>query len=277
MQAVLELPPASQGVIDGKQAVLIWPADQSGSLLDPAGCAVHMIPGDAQDEHLTYPCGRWFLPPRPQRYDFWLEQGNRISATQTVLYYGGGPSKTGFLIADRIGPAGFVRVNARPRAEETFRIISLQSPGSGFELSLKPAEIDSNVRVPAGPTLCGIFDASGNAVALSPEIEVLGGKTATSTPVAPTPGTADLLVVLTRWGAERPRGVQVRLQQQTSSRAPDVFGETQSRVVAVWYGVPPGAYQTVITIGRNDPVVLPASLSADRVSTIRSMFPLAGK
>jgi hypothetical protein len=269
------MPPPTEGVINGKEALLIWPADQSGTLLDPDGCKVLMIPAD-EPATLTYPCGRWFLPPRPERYDYWLEQGNQISRSQNVLFYSGGRSTIGFRIADRIGPAGFVKVATAVGRDETFRIVSLASP-AGFELNLTSDEILSNVRIPAGPTLGGVFDSEGNAVALTKTVDVTEAGLVTLNPAAPAASTSDLLVVLDKWGRNRPTNVRIELQLAKGNRAPDAFGETDGRVIAVWYGLPPGNARALITADGVESAILPVVLSAIRVATMRSQFPIRRK
>ncbi|HEV7765613.1 MAG TPA: hypothetical protein VGQ76_11475 [Thermoanaerobaculia bacterium] len=269
--ATFVMPPPSEGVIDGKEALLIWPSDEQNRLIDPAGCTVHMIPGDEPEAHLEYPCGRWFLPPRPGRYDIWTEQENRLGGP-TVIYYGGGSASAGSRIAFSSQPAGFLRIAAPLREGQTFRIISLGD--TGFERRLRPAELRPTVRVPAGSTLGGIFDADGNALALTRAVEVNEASTVTMTPSAPAAGTGDLQIVLNKWGAKRPSSVQFELQTPKGNRPPDVRGETQSRVIAVWYGVAPGSVRAVVTAEGFESAVLPVDLSADRVSTVRSPFPI---
>lgn len=271
--ATFVMPPPSEGVINGKEALLIWPSDEENRLIDPAGCTVHMIPGDEPDGHLEYPCGRWFLPPRPGRYDIWTEQGNRLGGP-TVIYYGGGSASAGSRIAFSSQAAGFLRIAAPLREGQTFRIISLGN--SGFERRLRSAELKT-VRVPAGSALGGIFDAEGNALALTRAVDVNEGATAEMTPAAPASGTADVQIVLNKWGAKRPANVQFELQTSKGNRPPDVRGETQSRVIAVWYGVPPGSVRAIVTAEGFESAVLPVDVSADRVSTVRSPFPIRGK
>lgn len=273
MQPAFVLPPATEGGIDGKGAVLVWPADPAGKLLDPAGCNVQMIPSDEPATRLTFPCGRWFLPPRSARYEFWLEQENRISSSQAVMFYDRSRAQTGFRLAARLTDGGFVSSAIPLRDGETVRIVSLGNPASAFELGLRSDEIRRPVVVPAGLTLAGVFDGLGSALALSRPFDVPVAQAKALAFAPPAAGTADVLVVLQKWGRVRPTNVRAELSLGDAKRAPDLLRETESRVFAVWYGIAPGMAEVRVTAPKFETNLLPATLRADRVSTIRADYP----
>lgn len=273
LQTAFVLPLPAEGTIDGKEALLIWPADESGTLLDPAGCEVHLTPAGDFETHLTYPCGRWIAPPPQQRYNYWLEQGNRISGNKSVLFYGGQPSDRGFLLVSGIGPAGFVRAAARLRETETFRIVTFREPDRVFDIRLRRDEIESRVRVPTGSTIGGIFDEAGNAVALTKPIEIREGTTATLSPLPPRADTCDLIVILQKRGRARPPKTEIALASTGETRKPDFYRENEGRLFAVWYGLGPGEAIVRISAAENDRASFPVMLHANRVATMRLSHP----
>jgi len=268
LAATFTLPPATQGIIQGKAAVLIWPADQQGKLFDPTHCEVHFR-SPQPNGNLRFPCAQWFLPPASDRYEFWLEQGNRISPERTVIFYDDSPTQAGIRIVDRLAPAGFLRIGAPFGASETFRILSIDSQTSGFERRLTGEESSEPIRVPVGRAICGIFDEQGNARALCGSVDVEEGKTVVVEPNSPQANRADLLVL---WNRNKPplsTTARVRLIHGGEAREPDVLAEMQSRMVAVWYGVPPGAARVVEQPATGIENSLPVTLEAGRVTTIR--------
>lgn len=273
LQTALALPSPAAGLIDGKEALLIWPADESGTLLDPSGCEIHLTPAGDLETHLTYPCGQWIAPPPQQRYNYWLEQGNRISGNKSVLFYSGLPSDRGFLLVSGLGPAGFVNIAARPRERETFRVVSFREPDRIFDLRLRPDEIQSRIRIPAGSTIGGIFDEEGNAIALTKPVEIIEGKTATLSPSQPAEGKSDLIVILQKRGSARPAKMKIDLSLAAAgTRKPDFHRENETRLYAVWYGLSPNEGSVRITAG-NDNASLPVVLRANRISTMRLSHP----
>jgi hypothetical protein len=278
LQTALALPPATAGVIDGKEALLIWPADESGTLLDPTGCEIHLTPSGDLETHLTYPCGRWVAPPPQQRYNYWLEQGDRISGNKSVLFYSGLASDRGFLIVSGMGPAGFVNVAAGLRERETFRIISFREPDRIFDLRLHENDRHPRIRVPAGLTIGGVFDEDGNAVALTKPIDVAVGKTATLDPAKPAAGTSDLVVILQKRGSSRPPKMQAAVSLSGGATCqPDLYRENESRLFAIWFGLPPGQASVTVTATDKDKIARPVALRADRISTMRLTHPFGEK
>ncbi|HYK03059.1 MAG TPA: hypothetical protein VE974_14960 [Thermoanaerobaculia bacterium] len=265
------LPPPAEGVIRGQQAVVIWPADEAGTLLDPAGCEVHLTPNDRLADDLVYPCGKWFQPPKAGRYDFWLEQGDEVSPSQSMFaYVPGANANNGFRSTAVLTPAGVIKPGAPLAADQTFRVVSLSSPGLGFERRLVARTAANGVRVPAGQVLGGIFDAQGNAVALARPADLGQGETLSLRAVKPKAGMSDVLAVLRKHGKEdHVTASEIRLELGKTRRAPDVLRVTQTRVFAVWYGVPAGTARVQVAARNVAYDGAPVTLVANEVATVR--------
>src|SRR5256885_7912931 len=105
------MPDPSTGVIDGKPAIIGWPAalradGSPGALLSPDGCDVHLALFNDPERELLFPCAKWFVPP-PNRYWMWLEQGEMISG-QSQLLATGASGSTGQRNIYPMVPAGYV-------------------------------------------------------------------------------------------------------------------------------------------------------------------------
>jgi len=111
----ITMPDPSTGVIDGKPAILGWPAalradGTPGELLSPDGCDVHLALFDEPERELLFPCGKWFVPS-PNRYWMRLEQGETISGQSQLLATGAGGSFGKRNIYPMV-PAGYVSMDA---------------------------------------------------------------------------------------------------------------------------------------------------------------------
>jgi hypothetical protein len=234
------VPSPSTGSIDGKIALLFWPArfDEARTPLPADDCQVHVAPADSMMGGHLYPCGSWFQP-LPGRYLVWLEQRATVSP-QTFIVYDYLPfNGLGHMVMMPMRDAGWLRVDAPALPDATIRILSLETTTSdprAFDRRLAAASAGTSVRVPAGNVVAGIFDASGNATALSKPVKVVAGKTATAAPRAPAANT-DIILSLMREGRDA-RGT-CRAAATFGEGAPqpaDTVLNAWDRVVAIWYG-----------------------------------------
>lgn len=274
----LDLPKPAEGNIDGFQAVNIVPEGLVNGLphiVDPAGCNVYLVPTNV-NERLTYPCTTWFAPP-PDRYTIWIEKGNRLSE-QTVLKYPGSKfANNGLVSVMSLKSAGFAQLSADANVgnQETVRFLSLQPSFAGFERRLQPGEAKAATRLPAGQALAGIFDARGNAVALSRPFTMQEGQTVVVTPKPPL--KADLMIVLGKHEAtalQREKETTVSLRAGGATRRPDVIYETDGRIIAVWYGLAENSAMLTVTSAVFRSPEYTISLPAGRVTTYREELTL---
>lgn len=265
------LPDVREGVIDGNQALLVWPTDANGDLTSPSNCFVHLRNARQHtDDDFAFPCGKWFLPPALGWYDVWVEQGNLISPYQTAI--GVGDTKgagSGVQLTEPLAPAGYVRLTAPLDIDQTLRLLSLTSPSFGFERRLSSPAAREPVRFPEGRLLAGIFASDGNAIALTRPTDLKQGETVSVSPSRPAPGTADLLLVVKRADDERtiPPDLSVSLQQGQDVRPPDVLHIAQTRLFAAWYELTP-TDGTITVDGETRGV----PLAAGEVTTIRTQL-----
>lgn len=241
--AVIELPDPSTGVIDGRTAVLVWPARYKTlsdlDLIPADGCNGHFVPASDLNAELVYPCGTWFRPAAG-RYKGWLEGNGYISPFPSVLNYAGEPfSGRGLTTVMPVVSSGQVSIpdDVTVPPNTNVRLFSLETVFYGrrqlaFDRRVQDARRPA--ALPTGKAIAGIFDRQTNdAIALSKPFTVLAGKTVIVRPAPPTQGS-DIFVVL-----QRPHGtgsVEPRLHDGTS-RAPDVLVNGTNGVYAVWYGI----------------------------------------
>jgi hypothetical protein len=240
------LPPASAGEINGRTALLMWPASADGEPIEPSNCKAHLVPYSDQDQELLFPCGEWFQPP-VGKYRYWLEKDDAfMSPSPTIVVYAG-PKFTGAGLRGVLPvlPAGKVALRAPFPAEQSLRLLHIPSGSS------KPAQhrsMDRRARadsvvpllMPEGEVIAGVFDRkSGDAVALTRPVRVQRDKVAYVNPQPPKEG-CDVLAVFDRPGI-RPRSqtddAAPVLRTPQGDRPPDVLSDTANRVIAVWYGI----------------------------------------
>jgi hypothetical protein len=269
-----KVPDAAAGEIDGKRAVLLWPAD--GRVI---GCQATLVPETNADAETHYPCGEWFVP-LAGRYKVWIEGPSSISAAPTKLIYVSeqfaGKGMVALFDTTSAGEIGL----RKPWPGTSLRLLNLDSFASGPLLA--PAfdrrasgENVRRVRMPTGRVLAGVFDRmSGDAVALARPVDVTAGGMAYVEPALPARGT-DILLALDR---PRPRErrdaetVTLQLNVDGKTKAPAVFADSSDRVYAVWYGVE-GRRARVVANGRE--LMFPGRefpLLARRVVTVRGQL-----
>ena len=245
VQTAAQLPPRDTGNIGGMRALMFAPGTDTAkgtTQIGPlAGCTVLAVPDAGRDSELTFPCGEWFLLPKPGLYRMWLEQAGRVSQ-QISLHYVAEPfDGTGYVSVHTMKPAGSVTVaKTSDPAAHGVRLLSLEPMlPRAFERRVTRKDAAAPVPMPAGRVLAGWFDASGNAVALSRPVQVAAGATTNIVPKPPATG-ADMLVVLTRPVAEGRCKPVLSARTAGGARAPDAMNAAAERIFAVWYGLPPG-------------------------------------
>ena len=271
--ASTEMPDSRTGVINGRSAVLFWPAEavKEGppkQLLSPDGCEAHLVAEAERAHELILPCGKW-VQPSPGTYRVWLEQGNTISIAQTVLHYFG-TSEAGLRSVYPMVPAGRIAVETSVGKGQSLRFLQAAPLVRSFERRASGPNAGQPVLMPEGMVLAGLFDDSSNdAVALSRPLTIRSGQTSTVTLQQPRTGS-DVLVILER--PRRPAGKRdvVRVSLQSGgTRSPDLFINAADRVVAVWYGLAEGSARLVIDSETLELAPEEIGLARSGVTTVR--------
>jgi hypothetical protein len=249
----IHLPDPKDGVINGKVAVMFWPASPPhssdrpiGELLSPDNCHVVLEPWTNLAEELTNPCGIWFQPPEG-RYRVWLEKGESLTSTTGSLNYAASPfTGRGQGVVMAVVPGGRVTLSAEitvpPNAE--LRLINFDSCCSGtnfvhpFDRRALPTAptLRSGLLVPVGRVFAGIFDRKTNeALAIAKLVYVAAGKVVSVSPRAPANG-ADVFVSLMRPDVRKTRDVDT-IRLTLDGVPPQMLFDGADRVYAAWYSV----------------------------------------
>lgn len=264
-------PDPKEGVISGRQAVMVWPSDATGALQDPAKCEVHLVAAVRPMEEQIYPCGRWFLPVGAGSFDFWVEQGTNVSDSQRSMRYSDRPgASVGARASAPLTRGGHVRLATTIATEESARLLSLSSPGFGFERRVGRSATRARILMPAGTLIAGVFSGEGNAVSLTRPITLVAGGTALAAPEPPPPSVSDLLLVLRGYRRVDGAGLKVVMARENERRAPDVLRITQTRIFAIWYGLQPGEGRILV---EGDGVAYQSDVlafSPGKITTVRS-------
>jgi len=275
----IRLPDATTGVIDGKAALLFWPAalrddGSPGALLPVKGCEVHATLHGEPDREFVYPCGEWFVPP-PSRYLMWMEQGDTISPAQ-IPTFATGKGSGGLRSIHPMVSAGYVAVSesARLNDDVSARFVNLTRAYMSFLRSIPGTKAGTAVRIPAGRIAGGVFDRkSGDAVALFRSADVNAGKKIRFKPLQTLPDRSDVMVVLKSPLVIR-REVHVQLNIADQVIAPDDYVDGGQWIYAIWHSVPPGTANLEIS---NDKVMYsgpPLVLRAGAITTRRDNLAL---
>jgi hypothetical protein len=268
-----KMPDPSTGIIDGKAAILIWPAalrddGYPGELLSPDNCQVHAALFEEPESETLYPCGKWFVPP-PDRYWMWAEQGDTISAAQIqTLATGNGP--IGLRTIHPMVPAGFVALAEGVSDTSVARFISLTRRYRSFLRSVRGNIVRTPVRIPAGRVAGGVFDRkSGDAIILFRPADVAAGKTVRFTPARPLSNASSVFVALKSPPGKR-RELAVNLRVGDRMVPPDDFVDGGARIYGIWYAVDGKAATLDV---ENDLVTYdgaPFALNRGGVTTVRA-------
>jgi len=274
----IELPPPESGVIDGKVALLVWPAiyetPTSHTLQPKERCVVHFVAATAPDQEKTAPCGEWFQPAVGM-HRLWVEGPGYISPEPIVMRYGADPfTGRGMTAIAPIVPSGFVALEPGMvlGSEQGLRILSLSPSDSrpwlrAFDRRVRDPKNPSPM--PAGKILAGVFDrTTGDAIALTRPVDLAAGKTAVVAPKPPREHS-DVLVILRRPLRPQRDRLTLTLKDDRGSRAPDVFLHAVDTVFAVWSGA--RGRSATVTVDADTltakPIVL--QLRPQRVATFR--------
>lgn len=232
------MPDPSTGVVDGKPAMLGWPAElrpdgAPGALLSPSACDVHLALFNEPEREFLFPCGRWFLP-QPNRYWMWLEQGETISGQSQLLATGASGSVGQRNIYPMV-PAGYVSIDVPLSGDQAARLINLKPEYRAFQKSVPENMTAKPTRMPAGRIAGGIFERrSGNAVAFFQPFELGAGQRAHVALIRQT--GAGVFVVLKAPPVPRGR-IGLALHVNGSAIPPDDMVDGGTRLYAFWYSV----------------------------------------
>jgi hypothetical protein len=273
----IQLPDPSTGLIDGRDAALVWPAryrdSTSYELLPVAGCGAHFVPSTNLAVELTHPCGKW-LSPEPGKYKVWLQGKDFISPHPLVLSAVNGSTGRGYSMVAPVVPSGLVALSNEVRlgAGEGLRLLSLKAQffddwGRAFDRRVPDAR--QPAAMPAGSALAGVFDQkTGDAIALSRPLVVAANQTVVAKP-APPDRDSDVLVVLQKPLAPKREALQVSLKADAGPRRPDVLLHASDAVFAIWYGV--GGNTATVTVDGDSLTLAPVALRLvpKRITTFR--------
>ena len=244
-------PDLTKGNVDGHVALVYWPArmpvppkNEPRPLQSAAGCTVRMVPVPDFDRELRFDCGQWFTPPAG-RYNFWLETADQMSPVVSMVTFALRPFEgrgVGAIIP--VAPAGKIAIPANKSMPDTedLRLLSLEATAAWkmgtpriFDRRVKAADAHTLVQMPEGRVVVGRFDhATGDAVALSPVIDLKAGSPVFVWPEAPR--DSDVLVILDKPGelqTSKPLDVHLTIDK----RPPDALLDGLERVIAIWYGL----------------------------------------
>lgn len=249
--ADVQLPDPKSGQIDGKVAVMFWPASDTGgksdALLPADDCHVVLAPWANPSAEKTYPCGKWFQPA-DGRYRAWLEKGGAITPTTGVLNFAAQPfqgSGQGVIMPVRAGGRVALASDVALSANAELILANLDSccemPMLGVPFTRRAnasaTGLRSGLPMPSGRVFAAIFDrTTRDAIALARLAFVESGKVATVAPRPPAGGTTDVFVSLTRPRARKARNVDV-IALTLGGNKPDMLFDGADRIYAAWYGV----------------------------------------
>jgi hypothetical protein len=278
-------PDPKSGVINGKAAVLFWPANPPpsndvpiGELLPSNDCHAVLEPWTNLAAELTYPCGIWFQPPEG-RYRVWLEKGDSLTPTTAVYNYAATPSADrGQGVVMPVAPGGRVALASSitiPSNAE-LRLINFDSCCSGtnfahpFDRRALPTAtaLRGGLLVPAGRVFAGIFDRTTNeALAIGRLVDVAAGKVVSVAPRPPVNG-ADVFVSFMRPDVRKTRDVDT-IRLTLDGVAPQTLFDGADRVYAAWYGVQKPVAKLVVESKTLRFASRELKLASGRVFTVR--------
>ncbi|MCU1228842.1 MAG: hypothetical protein JWO97_1726 [Acidobacteria bacterium] len=268
------LPEPKNGVINGRPALLDWPATlradgRPGAYLPIAGCEVHVARWDEPEKRTLYPCGAWFAPPNGRYYQ-WLEQHDTISATYTQLLVTGNGER-GQPSTYSMVPAGFIALREGHGLGDdvVVRYIHLTRMWRGFIRTELGSTASTPVRMQQGAVIGAMFDRKSNdAIAFIRKVELPAAKTVRVVAEKPKSGTASVFVELKPPRVAHSEPVSLALQIGDRSYPPDAIVDGY-RVYAIWYGVEGRSAKLVAT----HPTLLydgpEIALRAGAMSTVR--------
>lgn len=226
--------------IDGLNGIMVVPSVQNArGEWDPVrldDCWVYLAPGDALQEHLSFQCNEWFLPPADGSYLVWMATDDCVSSFQTILMNRNEPYRGGSVLIHEMQAAGFVTIDSTVPPDHTLRFQHLDVPWGWFALRVSSEDAGGRFAMPPGRVFAGIFNSREEAVAHSRPMHVDAGKVTNFHLATPDRGS-DLLVILGKPRGHRDgQSVDVVLSG-AEQRTPDVFLDQRNRVVALWYGL----------------------------------------
>jgi hypothetical protein len=237
--------------------------------LGDVGCTPWLTRLDNLAVETPYPCAQWFVPPGGE-YLLWVESKGRITRSTNVVLVPEVVLPSDKKLSVTLVPAGSLALGrnvAWPKGG-TLRVVGAGSGPTSFERRIYDrTKATTGIQMPTGLVLPGLFDAEGNALALSRPITIQSMETSVIDPRPPATG-GDLLAIFDGNGKRDLRKASVVLEGLEERRLPDAVSATSSRVIAVWYGLPPGERRLTISDGTK-PISIAIQPRAGRVVTIR--------
>jgi hypothetical protein len=258
LAAAPSIPDSAKGEIDGHVALMFWPgvATESGvKPLSKEGCTVHMILADDQSRESVYPCGEWFQPEISARFIAWMEEPGLVSYQRIVGYAHEPFHGRGFIGVDTLSPAANVALDRQVKLQpdQTFRIVALKTETNlrMFDRRIRADRAaKGSFQVPAGNVVAGVFNATGQAIALTHAVPARAAAAVIVSPRAPKKG-GDALVVIDRTIPPKLKVPDCNSQFVLAGkdRPPAVNVVTRDRLLYVWYDLDPGIAHFTVRCG----------------------------
>ncbi|PYQ26047.1 MAG: hypothetical protein DMF56_25720 [Acidobacteria bacterium] len=209
-------------------------------------------------------CGQTFEIPSGDA-EGWIESSAQVSPSTVDVSDGGD-----FTVPAAV-PSGRVLVTAPSalRSGEHAALFGLAPPPEAplFERPILGGGLAHPHLVPAGNVVAVLFDAKGNALAISKPHPVAASK---QTTVESTRTAGDLLVILERPGSESKEPVGLTAMVGDARRPPDVFVVGSDRILAIWYGVDARAVRLVLDSKTVRLPVEAVDVARLRITTVRA-------
>ena len=273
----------SQGEIDGFRALAIEVVDFSGAepeLLDPAGYEAHLVRLDDLDRELVTPCGAWSLP-ESGRYRVWVEGDWEITPYAGRMSFGRIPfAGQGMSGGYPVGPAGRVVLPETFTAAEhlSLRVFAGEDASeSGYSRDAMArrratTEMAGGLLFPEGRAVAMVWDErSEQVVALSRPFRVTARREVAPR-FEPVPTAASHLVLrLSRLVSEEReyRDLELELRHDELPVSAELVAQSARFLVAVWYDLPPGAYELEARTPRGQLIAGPHDLAAGTIEVVR--------
>lgn len=273
----------SQGEIEGFRALAIEVVDFSGAereLLDPAGYEAHLVRLDDLDREVVAPCGEWFLP-ESGRYRVWVEGDWEITPYAGRMSFGRIPfAGQGMSGGYPVGPAGRVVL---PDAFAAAEHLTLQLFAGEDASELGRARDGLFRRRPTTEMAGGLLFPEGRAVAMvrnerSEQVVALSrpfrvrARREVAPRFDPTPTAASHLVVRVRRQVSEEReyrDLELELRHDEVPVPAELVAQSARFLVAVWYDLPPGAYELEARTPEGQLVAGPHDLAAGTIEVVR--------
>jgi hypothetical protein len=279
----IRLPDPSTGVINGRMALMFWPANdtpggKADTYLPVDDCRVVLAPWTDFTAERSYPCGEWFQPANG-RYQAWLEIGqDRISRMAGTINYGAEPFKGfGQQVVMPMGAGGRIALapDVKLAAGGEVSLINFDSCcktvlSVPFTRRLADgALLHDGVMMPVGRVFAGIFDRrTREAIAIAKPVMVDTGKSITAAPRPPADGLSDVFISLGRPRLRQSREEDV-VELTLNGKKPEMHFDGDDRIYAAWFGVKIGSASLAVSSRTLHLDARTLTLRSGKVTTVR--------